>query len=326
MSNNQPVGIVRNKAVELLKDAGCYLLGALIYAISVDVFTSPNNIVPGGITGISTVLHSFYGLPIGTMMIALNVPIFIAGLIFIGWKYIARTALGLFVVSTAIDLLAPILPQYKENMVVASVFGGLLMGIALALIFMRGGSTGGTDVVARIFGKFFPSMTQGRLILMIDIVIISGASIAFGNEGGSFEAGLNAALYAFSSLFVSSFALDKVLYGMNTGRQLFIITAYPDEVNKGIIEKVNRGTTILSGRGGYSGSQRDVIMCAVRNSEVYQVRSVVRSIDRNAFIIVGEASSILGEGFQSNQTNEFGEIEEDRTVPSVGESQSAEKE
>jgi len=316
MSNNKPVGIARSKGIELLKDAGGYLLGALIYAVSVDVFTSPNNIVPGGITGISTVLHSFYGLPIGTMMLVLNIPIFIAGLIIIGWKYIARTGVGLFVVSVAIDVLAPILPQYRENMVVASVFGGVLMGLALSLIFMRGGSTGGTDVVARIFGKFFPSMTQGRLILMIDIVIISCASIAFGKEGGSFEAGLNAALYAIISLFVSSFALDRMLYGMNTGRQLFIITAFPDEVNKGIIEKVNRGTTILSGRGGYSGTQRDIIMCAVRNSEVYQVRSVVRSIDRNAFIIVGDASSILGEGFQSNHKNEFGEIEED-TAQSV---------
>ena len=311
MSDNRPVGIVRNKGFELLKDAGCYLLGALFYAISVDVFTSPNNIVPGGITGISTVLHAFYDLPIGTMMLVLNIPIFIAGLAVIGWKYVARTGICLGLVSAAIDVLAPVLPQYTDDMVIASVFGGLCMGFGLSMIFMRGGSTGGTDVVARIFGKIFPSMTQGKLIVLIDIVIITCASVAFGKEGGSVEAGLNAALYAVISLFVSSFALDRVLYGMNTGRQLFIITAYPDEVNRGIIEKVNRGTTILNGRGGYSGSQRDIIMCAVRNSEVYQVRSVVRSIDRNAFIIVGNASSILGEGFQSNHKNEFGEIEDD---------------
>ncbi|MBE6759697.1 MAG: YitT family protein [Ruminococcaceae bacterium] len=311
MSDNRPVGIVRNKGFELLKDAGCYLLGALFYAISVDVFTSPNNIVPGGITGISTVLHAFYDLPIGTMMLVLNIPIFIAGLAVIGWKYVARTGICLALVSATIDLLAPVLPQYTDDKVIASVFGGLCMGFGLSMIFMRGGSTGGTDVVARIFGRMFPSMTQGKLIVLIDIVIITGASVAFGKEGGSVEAGLNAALYAVISLFVSSFALDRVLYGMNTGCQLFIITAYPDEVNRGIIEKVNRGTTILSGRGGYSGSQRDIIMCAVRNSEVYQVRSVVRSIDRNAFIIVGNASSILGEGFQSNHKNEFGEIEDD---------------
>jgi len=311
MGSRKPVGIVRNRSVELLKDAGCYLLGSLIYAISVDVFTAPNNIVPGGITGISTVLHSFYNLPIGTMMLALNIPIFIAGLIVIGWKYVARTGICLALVSAAIDILEPILPKYTDDMVIASVFGGACMGFALSLFFMRGGSTGGSDVIARILGKFFPSMTQGRIIIMIDIVIITAASIAFGKEGGSVEAGLNAALYAVIALFVSSFALDRMLYGMNTGRQLFIITAYPDDVNSAIIEKVNRGTTILSARGGYSGSQRDVIMCAVRNSEVYQVRSIVRSIDRSAFIIVGNASSILGEGFQSNQKNEFGEIEED---------------
>ena len=315
MGKNRPAGEARGRFTELLKDAGCYLLGALIYAISVDVFTSPNNIVPGGITGISTVLHSFYGLPIGTMMLALNIPIFIAGLLVIGWKYIARTGLCLGLVSLAIDVLEPVLPKYTDDMVIASVFGGVCMGLALSLFFMRGGSTGGSDVVARILGKFFPSMTQGKIIVLIDIVIITAASIAFGKEGGSVEAGLNAALYAVIALFVSSFALDRMLYGMNTGRQLFIITSRPDAVNSAIIEKVNRGTTIISGRGGYSGTQRDIIMCAVRNSEVYRVRSIVRSIDHSAFIIVGDASSILGEGFQSNHKNEFGEIEPDSSAP-----------
>ena len=315
MGKHRPAGGARGRFTELLKDAGCYLLGALIYAISVDVFTSPNNIVPGGITGISTVLHSFYGLPIGTMMLALNIPIFIAGLLVIGWKYIARTGLCLGLVSLAIDVLEPVLPKYTDDMVIASVFGGVCMGLALSLFFMRGGSTGGSDVVARILGKFFPSMTQGKIIVLIDIVIITAASIAFGKEGGSVEAGLNAALYAVIALFVSSFALDRMLYGMNTGRQLFIITSRPDAVNSAIIEKVNRGTTIISGRGGYSGTQRDIIMCAVRNSEVYRVRSIVRSIDHSAFIIVGDASSILGEGFQSNHKNEFGEIEPDSAAP-----------
>ncbi len=309
MKNKRSAGSVRSTVVELLKDAAFYLVGALMYAVSVDIFTSPNNVVPGGITGISTVLHTFYGLPIGTMMLVLNVPIFIAGLIFIGWKYVLRTCWCLATVSLAIDLLEPVLPKYTEDTLLASIFGGLTMGMALAVIFMRGGSTGGTDVLARIFGKFNPSATQGRLILMIDIVIITGASIAFGVEGGSIEAGLNAALYAVIALFVSSFSLDKMLYGMNTGRQLFIITKHPEEVNRGIIEQVDRGTTIIRGRGGYSGTERDIIMCAVRNNEVYRIRSIVRAIDHEAFIIVGNASDILGEGFQSIQKNEFGEEE-----------------
>lgn len=312
MNNNRPVGAATNKFVELLKDAAYFIVGALLYAVSVDTFTSPNNIVPGGITGISTVLHTFYGLPIGTTMLVLNIPIFIAGLIFIGWRYVLRTGLCLATVSFAIDLLEPVLPKYTENMLIASIFGGALLGVALAIIFMRGGSTGGTDVLARIGGKFKPSMTQGRLILLIDLVIITSASVAFGVDGGSVDAGLNAGLYAVINLFVSTLALDKVLYGMNTGRQLFIITKYPDDVNKGIIEKVDRGTTIIQGRGGYSGTERDIIMCAVRNNEVYQIRSIVRSIDHEAFIIVGTASDILGEGFQSIHKNEFGEIEEVR--------------
>lgn len=310
MSNNSPVGVTANKFVELLKDAAYYIAGALLYAVAVDTFISPNNIVPGGITGISTVLHTFYALPIGTTMFIMNIPIFIAAWIFIGWKYVLRTGVCLAIVSFTIDLLVPVLPQYTDNVLIASLFGGALMGVALAVIFMRGGSTGGTDVLARIGGKFKPSMTQGRLILIIDMVIITSASIAFGVEDGSVDAGLSAALFAVINLFVSTTALDKVLYGMNTGRQLFIITKYPDEVNRGIIEKVDRGTTIINGRGGYSGTERDIIMCAVRNNEVYQIRSIVRSIDHEAFIIVGTASEILGEGFQSIRKNEFGEMED----------------
>lgn len=309
MSKRKPAGAAGKVVVELLKDAAYYLVGAILYAISVDIFTSPNNVVPGGITGISTVLHTFYGLPIGSTMMVLNIPIFIAGLIFIGWKYVLRTGLCLGAVSLAIDLLEPILPKYTEDTLLASIFGGLTMGMALAAIFMRGGSTGGTDVAARILGKFKPSMTQGRLILLIDIVIITAASVTFGLDGGSVEAGLNAALYAFIALFVSSFSLDRMLYGMNTGRQLFIITKCPDEVNRGIIEQVDRGTTIIRGRGGYSGTERDIIMCAVRNNEVYRIRSIVRAIDHEAFIVVSNASDILGEGFQSIQKNEFGELE-----------------
>lgn len=312
MNNNKSVGIKHHsKTAKVLTDIVYYLAASLLYAVSVDVFSAPNEIVPGGVTGISTVLNAFFGLPIGTMMLLLNAPIFICGVIFVGWKYVARTGIGLLAVSVAIDLLEPILPKYTENMLLASIFGGVLMGVALALIFMRGGSTGGTDVVARIFGKYFPAVTQGKLIMMIDMVIIAGSSFAFGKAAGSFESGLNAALYAVIALFVCSTALDKVLYGNKTGCQVFIITNNPEEVNRAIIEQMDRGTTLLQGRGGYSGNERQIIMCAVRNNELYRVRSIVRDIDHNAFMIVGTASDILGEGFQSMRKNEFGETEEE---------------
>lgn len=300
--------------VELLKDLAYYIVGALLYALSVDVFSAPNDIVPGGVTGIATVLHSLYKLPIGTTMLAMNIPLFIAALIFIGWRYVLRTGICLGIVSAAIDLLDPILPEYKGDMVLATVFGGVLMGLSLAVVFMRGSSTGGTDIVARIFGKFWPQVTQGRLILLVDCTIITAASYVFGREAGSFNVGLEAALYAVISLFVSSFALDKVLYGTNTGRQLFIITRHADAINKGILERLDRGTTILTGRGGYSGKEREIIMCAVRNSEVYRVRSIVRAIDHEAFIIIGNASEIVGEGFKSIAENEFGEKEEIKSI------------
>lgn len=307
MNNSKPIGISRSKVGGVFMDLAAYIIGAALYALSVDIFIEPNNIVPGGVTGVATVLHAFYDLPIGSTMMALNIPLFLLGLILIGWRYIVRTGICLAIVSVAVDMLDPILPKYQGDMMLAAIFGGALMGLSLAIVFMRGSSTGGTDIVARIFGKSFPHITQGRLILVIDAVVVIGSSVAFGMEANSMNQGLEAGLYAVVCLFVSSFAIDRVLYGSDNGKLLFIMTQYPDEVNKGIIEKLDRGTTLLPARGGYSGQNREMIMCAVRGSEVYRVRTIVRSIDRDAFIIVGTASEIVGEGFKSIEKNEFNE-------------------
>jgi len=277
-----------------------YMLGAVLYALSVDMFTSPNNIAPGGVTGISTILNSLFDLPIGMMMMIINIPIFILGGIFIGWKYIGRSLVCLALVSSAIDLLDPYLPVYQGDLMLASIFGGIIMGLSLGVIFTRGGSTGGTDIVARLLGKLMPSMTQGRLILGIDLVVVIIAALVFG---------LEAALYAIIALFVSSFVVDRVLYGSDTGKMMFIITERVAEVNKALNEQLDRGTTILKGKGGWSGGDRDVIMCAIRRNQAYKLRALIRSLDPKAFIIAGDASEILGKGFKSLEVNEFGETE-----------------
>ena len=290
----------RRRYFEWLRDIMMYVAGAALYAISVDMFTAPNEIAPGGVTGIATILNILFDLPIGVMMMVINIPLFILGFIVIGWRYISRSLVCLGLVSVAIDLLEPFLPAYQGDMILASIFGGIMMGLALGLIFIRGGSTGGTDIIARLLGKLFPHMTQGKLILAVDLIVVSAAGVIFG---------LEQALYAVIALFICSFVVDRVVYGLDNGKMIFIITSKVDEVNKAINEQLERGTTVLKGRGGYSGGEREVIMCAIRRNQAYKMRAAVRRIDPEAFIIAGDATEILGNGFRALNVNEFGETD-----------------
>ena len=284
--------------LSLLKDLIMYILGSVLFAIAIDMFTSPNNIAPGGVTGLATIVYYLFDLPIGATMLVMNIPIFVISGFIIGWDYVIRSLVCLGISSLTVDLMGPIIPEYSGEPILAAVFGGVGMGVGLALIFMRGGSTGGTDIVARIVQKFFPHMTTGNLILAIDAMVVTFAG---------FICGLESALVSIITVFVSSVAIDKVLYGLDNGKLMYIITSSVEEVNAAINEKLDRGTTLLSARGGYSGKERDVIMCAIRRNEAYKIRELVRSVDKNAFIIVSDASEILGEGFRSISENEFGE-------------------
>lgn len=285
---------------EWLKDGVVYLAGALMYALSVNVFTSPNDIAPGGVTGIATILHSLFGWPIGLVMLLINIPLFVAGLVVIGKRYTIRTLVCLGIVTAVIDLTAPFAKAYAYtgDMMIACLFGGVLTGLALGVIFTRGGSTGGTDIIARLLGKAFPNLTQGRLILVADLAVVVTAGVVFGFEK---------ALYATITLFTSSFVVDKVMYGADNGKMVFIVTNKIDEVNQAIDDRLGRGTTVLSGRGGYSGDTREMILCAIRDNQAYMVQRLVRSIDPNAFVVACDASEILGNGFRSLSVNEFGE-------------------
>lgn len=273
-------------------DSLMFFAGCIVYAISVDVFTAPNNIAPGGLTGVSTVINYLFDTNIGTMIIILNIPVMIAGLIILGWKFMFRSIFCMLLSSIFIDLGAMLLPDltYTANPLLAAMFGGVTAGAGLALIFLRGGTTGGTDVIAHIVGKYNPHMTIGRLLLIFDLMVIVGAAFVYRS--------LEPALYAIVTMFISSMVVDAILYGIEKGKLMYVITEKVEEVSQGIMTQIDRGATVLAGKGAYSGAERNVIMCAVRNNEAYRVRRIVHETDPNAFIIVGDATEILGEGFK----------------------------
>lgn len=266
-------------------------VGSVIFALSVVIFTSPNNIAPGGMTGIATMLNYMFGLPIGTIIFLLNIPLFVWGAIENGFSFLTKTIVGTAFVSIAIDVLTPFVPVYTGDTFLASVFGGILNGAGLGFIFYRGGSTGGTDIIALNIHKRMPHISTGNIILIADIVTLVMVFFVY----KSFES----VMYAIVAIFVSIKVIDTISYGTSrgNGKLMFIITNNYDEVSKGIMKDLERGVTLLDGEGAYSREKKRVIMCAVRPQQVYRIQNGVKSIDPNAFIIVTTAGTIRGRGF-----------------------------
>lgn len=266
-------------------------VGAVLYALSVVVFTSPNNIAPGGFTAVATMLNFMFALPIGTFIFLMNIPLFIWVAIENGLNFLTKTIIGTAFVSVAIDVLMPFVPVYTGDTLLAAIFGGILNGIGLGFIFYRGGSTGGTDIIALNIHKHMPYISMGNIILIADFVILVMAFFVY----NSFES----VLYAIIAIFVSIKVIDTISYGTSrgNGKLMFIITNKYDELSKAIMNNLERGVTLLDGEGAYSGEKKRVIMCAVRPQQVYRIQNSVKSIDENAFIIVTTAGTIRGRGF-----------------------------
>ena len=276
------------------------ILGCFIYAISMALFSSPNDIAPGGVMGISILInHLLPALPIGILSLVLNIPLFIWGGLEIGWKYLSRSLSATVISSLMIDafelpFVANFVKPYTGNPLLVCIFGGILCGAGMSLIFNRGGSTGGTDIVSRIMHKRKPHVSLGKFMLICDAFVVAAAAVIYGN--------IENALYAIVFIFVSSKIVDTIVYGFarNNGKLLFVITAHHEEVTELILKDIDRGVTLLNAQGGYNKDDKKVILCAVRPNQVHQTTVLVHSVDPNAFVIVTTAGTISGEGFESD--------------------------
>ena len=287
-----------SRSKTLVLDGLFFVAGALIDAVAVNVFTAPNHNAPGGITGIGTMLNYLFQTPIGMVNMIINIPIIIWAIVEIGYKLVAKSIAAIIVFSVAIDTLALVLPAYDGNPFLAAIFGGVLEGIGLALVFMRGSTTGGTDMIARLLGKHFRHLSMGKLMLAVDLVIIAASALVYQK--------LESALYAIIAIFVSTRIIDTILYGTDSGngKLYFIISKKSDEIRRRILEDIDRGVTIIPIQGGYSGQDGEMLLCAVRRYEVAKINDIIHTADRDAFVIVGEAGEITGEGFRSASSDD----------------------
>lgn len=284
--------ITRAAVGRFFLDTLCYLAGGVAYALSVVIFTAPNHIAPGGLTGIATVLNFLDGrIPIGATILAMNVPLLIASWFKGGRAFTVRTVICTVWSSVAIDLLTPYVPTFvKEDSLLVPIFGGLLMGVGLGLLFLRGACTGGSEIVARLFERRFPHLSVGRIILLVDAIVVTVAAFVFRD--------VSSAMYAVILVFVCSRVMDAIVYGGNVGKMALIMSDKEEEIATAVMQKLDRGCTKLESIGGYSGKARRVLLCAIRPSQLYALRRVIADIDPAAFVIVTTTDEVFGNGFR----------------------------
>ena len=278
------------KIKAFLLDFLFFLFGSAVYSVAVITFLSPNEISPGGVTGVAILLNYLFSLPVGLMVFVINIPILIIGFFKFGKAFILKTAVATACVSVIIDVFELFLPVLKIDLILASVFGGSLMGLGISIIMLRGSTTGGVDIIAKLINERFPYFSVGKIMLLIDAVIIALSAAVYKNA--------QSALYSIVTLYASSKIMDLMLYGADKGKIVYIISDHIQDIVYDILHVINRGVTILDVTGGYKQEKKQMIMCTVRRNEVHTVYKSVRTHDNNAFIVVAEAGEIHGNGFK----------------------------
>ena len=271
--------------------------GSLIFALAFDWFFAANQVAVGGVTGLAQVLHVL--LPqcsVGLLAFALNVPLFLAGWKFIGFHLLASSLFSMAVSSFAIDAIAALRTFAPMDPMLACLCGGALMGMGLGVVFSQGATTGGTDIVARLLKLKFPWLPMGKLMLIPDGTALCLAALAFGK--------VEAGLYGAVAIFMSSRVMDMVLYGLDTSKVAYIISSRWQEIAADLLA-MERGVTILHGRGAYTGEEKQLLMMAFKQKEIVQIKRAVHQRDPGAFMIVCNAHDVLGEGFGDYQKEEL---------------------
>lgn len=274
-------------------------LASLVYAVGFNWCFVPNQIGFGGITGLGQIVnHLLPWAPIGTVVIVCNIPLFLLGWRLLGGHLLVSSLYAMFISSLFIDLLTALyaFPPMEEPLL-ACIFGGVLMGASLGVVFLQGATTGGTDLMARLLKLKMAWLPMGKLLMAIDLVVIVAVAVTFRS--------LYSGLYGLVALYISSLVLDGVLYGLDNAKVAYIISDRPREITQAIIHDIDRGVTILHGQGGWSGAEKQVLLVAFKQRQIVPLKRTVKEIDPSAFLIVCEAHEVMGEGFREYKQNDI---------------------
>ncbi len=267
------------------------LIGSVILAVGLNMFMVPNMLAPGGISGLAVVIYYLIKFPVGVTIIVLNIPLFIIGYLVLGPRVVIQSLLGTFLFSLAVEITAPLLPAATDDLLLAAVYGGVVMGVGVGLVFRFRGSTGGTGLLSLILAKVW-GISPGQAMFWGDLVVLALAVFVFGTE---------AAMYATLALFVSIKVIDAILEGIGTAKSVIIITRCGSQINEKLLYELGRGVTRLEGQGGYTGEGREVLLCVVARQQTARLKAIIYEADPGAFVIIGNATEVHGEGFKSMQ-------------------------
>lgn len=262
---------------------------AVIYAIAISLFLDPNNIAPGGVTGISILVNRFTAIPTGTMNLLINIPIVILGLWKFGWRFIFSTMYELALITVFINAFAS-RGAVTDDLLIASVTGGALIGVALALVFRAGATTGGIDIVVKVVRTKRKHIKTNILFLAFDSMVILASWIVFQN--------LTVAFYAGIAVVTDSIVMDKILYGSDEAKLTYIISSEPEQVKQRIFDELDITATIITARGAYTNEPKQLLMVVTRKQMYPKLEEIVKDEDTAAFMIVSSASEIFGEGYK----------------------------
>ena len=273
-------------------------LGSIIFAAGVACFLDPNSIAPGGISGVAIIITKFIDvIPTGTLIALINVPILLVGTIKFGFKFLASTMYAVLVSSVAVDTLGALVGSLTNDMLLATVGGAVLVGTGVGLVFRTGATTGGTDVIVKLLRLRWRHLPTGIVFGVVDGCVCLLSGIVFKN--------LEVMIYAGIALMLQGMIVNKVLYGGDGARMIYIISPKNNEIAERLLNEVDVGATFLRGSGAYTGRDFNVLMVVMRTKLLPQARDVVRQVDDKAFMIVTNATSVFGEGFKRHDAEEI---------------------
>ena len=279
--------------VRKVMDEGWRMLASVILmGVAMLVFTVPNHIVPGGVSGLSTAVAELGPLKVGTVNFILSIIIEGMGCLNFGVKFVMRSLIISTGLSIFLNIFEGMIPAYTSDPLVAAIAGGAMFGVSCGILLGRGISSGGTDTITLIIKKYFPHVSVGKTLMLTDALVVLVSTIIFKN--------IDVAIYSAFTIFCSGQVVDKIVVGMDVAKLIYVITDSPEKIQNHLVEKMDLGVTVLTGKGGFSQTEKGVLMLAVRRPMFSAVLRAVKQLDVNSFVIVQDASEVWGEGFKEH--------------------------
>ena len=265
------------------------LIGSALYAAGFQFFLYPNAIATGGVTGIAMIINFFSGFPVGVMTLIINVPLFLFSWKKYGLSFILMSLAGTVLSSVMVDLFSLIPLEVTHEPLLGAIYGGIIKGLGLGIIYHTGATTGGVDIVAKFLRRRHQHINFSTFILGLDAAVITAFAVMFKRY--------DSAMYAIICMFIASKVIDLVLYGAVNSKVCYIITDKSEEIKDGILNDLHRGVTFLNGEGAWSGQAKHVILCVIKQSQIVELKQLIRAKDDNAFVIVSDSREVFGNGF-----------------------------